>query len=146
MEYKFLDETINSLYESETHTARIMNLFSVIAIIIGCIGLFGLSSFSSLKRTKEIGIRKVLGAGIFDIVKILNLDFIKFVVVGFLIASPIAYFIMKKWLEDFAFKIEITPIYFIIGIAITLFVALMTISFQSIKAALINPAQTLKYE
>ena len=146
LEYDFLDDSIKNMYETEIHTSRIMNLFSVIAIIIGCIGLFGLSSFSSLKRTKEIGIRKVLGAGIFDIIKILNLDFVKFVVVGFLIASPIAYFLMKKWLEDLAYKIEITPYYFIIGIVITLFVALMTISFQSIKAALINPAQTLKYE
>lgn len=146
MEYDFLDDIVRNFYENEIHTARIMNLFSFIAILIGCIGLFGLSSFASLKRTKEIGIRKVLGAGIIDIIKILNTDFIKLVFIGFVIASPIAFIIMNKWLQDFAFKIEISPVYFLIGVAITLFVALFTISFQSIKAALINPAETLKYE
>ncbi|MEX0647312.1 MAG: FtsX-like permease family protein, partial [Balneolaceae bacterium] len=116
------------------------------AIIIGCLGLFGLSAFTAERRTKEIGIRKVLGASVANIVALLSKDFIKLVVIGFVIAIPIAWYAMNQWLADFAYKIEIGAEIFALAGGAALIITLLTVSWQSVKAALRNPVDSLRSE
>ncbi|MDR9418684.1 ABC transporter permease [Gracilimonas sp.] len=146
MQYSFLDDTFESLYRSEQQLGILFSSFALITIIIACMGLFGLMAFMASKRAKEIGIRKVLGASIANIVALLSKDFVKLVILGFVIASPIAWYAMNQWLADFAYRIEIGPgIFALAGIA-ALVIALLTVSWQSIKAALANPVDSLRSE
>jgi len=118
----------------------------ILAILITCLGLFGLVIFIAQQRVKEIGIRKVLGASLFSITKLLTLDFIKLVCIAIIIASPIAWYAMDKWLQDYAYRINISWITFCIAGLLAIAIALVTISFQSIKAAIANPVKSLRTE
>lgn len=145
-EYRFLDETINEFYTLESQTAETLSVFSIIAILIGCLGLFGLSAFSIEQKTKEIGIRKVVGASVSKIVILLNKQFVKLILFANLIAWPIAYYLMNNWLETYPYKINLEVWIFGLSTLITITVAILTVSYQSIKAALTNPVKSLKYE
>ncbi|PZX55620.1 ABC transporter permease [Algoriphagus chordae] len=146
MEYRFLDEDYQSLYVSEQRVATLSQYFAGIAILISCLGLFGLATFTVERRAKEIGIRKVLGASEFKIVSILSSDFAKMVLVAILIALPLSFFIAQEWLAGFAFKIGLKWWFFIGAGVLTMLIALLTVSFQSIRAALMNPVESLKSE
>lgn len=145
-EYFFADEQYNQQYVSEQKLGNVFIAAAAVAIFIACMGLFGLAAFSARQRIKEIGIRKVLGASIFSITQLLSKDFLTLVAVAFVIASPIAWFAMNKWLQDFAYRITISWWVFIVAGALALFIALATISFQAIKAALANPVRSLRTE
>jgi putative ABC transport system permease protein len=145
-EYTFLDERFAALYEREQKQSQLFTIFSVLAIFIGCLGLFGLASFTALQRTKEIGVRKVLGASVSGIVGLLSKEFLKLVLVANLIAWPIAWYAMSQWLEGFAYKITISPLTFVLAAILALMIALFTVSYQSIKAALANPVKSLRSE
>ena len=144
--YNFLDDQFKSLYQSEQRTGLLFNLFAAIAIFISCLGLFGLAAYTAQVRTKEIGVRKVLGASVPGIIQLLAKDFVKLVVIAILIATPIAWYLMSKWLLDFAYKINITWIVFAIAGLAAVIIALITISFQSIRAANANPVKSLRSE
>jgi len=145
-QYTFLDENFAKMYASEEQQGSIFTAFAFIAIFIACLGLFGLSAFAITQRIKEIGIRKVLGASVSQIVSMISKDFLKLVIIAALIAFPIAWYAMHNWLEDFAYRINIAWwVFLTAGIMATL-VALITISFQAIKAALSNPAKSLRTE
>lgn len=146
LKYNFLDEILDRAYKTELRLARIFNVFSVFSIIIACLGLFGLASFTAERRTKEIGIRKVLGATVSNIVVLLNEDFLKLVFIGSIIAVPIAWYFIHLWLQDFAYRIEIGIGTFLITGGLSMLIALITVSWQSIKAALANPVDSLKNE
>jgi putative ABC transport system permease protein len=145
-EYSFLDEDFQKNYKAEERLSAMIRYFTIMAILISCLGLFGLASFSAEQRIKEIGIRKVLGASIGGIVVMLSKDFLKLIGVAILIASPLAWYAMRKWLEDFAYRVDLSWTIFLLTVVLTLFVALFTISFQAIRAALANPVQSLKAE
>ena len=144
--YSFLDEDFQKNYATETRLASIVGYFTVIAILISCLGLFGLAAFSAEQRTKEIGVRKALGASVTGIVALLSKDFLKLVVIAIVIASPIAWFVMNKWLQDFTYRISISWVVFAITTGIALAIAMFTISFQAIKSALTNPVSSLRSE
>jgi putative ABC transport system permease protein len=145
-EWSFLDEDFQKNYEAEDRLSAIVGYFTVIAILISCLGLFGLATFSAEQRTKEIGIRKVLGASVSNIVTLLSVNFLKLVVVSILIASPVAWWVMNEWLKDFAYHIHISWLVFVITTLLAFSIALLTISFQAIRAALANPVKSLKTE
>jgi putative ABC transport system permease protein len=145
-EFSFLDEDFAKNYVAETRTAGLVNYFTIIAILISCLGLFGLASFSAEQRTKEIGIRKVLGAGMSDIVSLLSADFLKLVLAAVLIASPVAWWGMNRWLRDFAYRVNISWWVFAIAAFLAVLIAFLTISFQAIKAARNNPVKNLRTE
>jgi ABC-type antimicrobial peptide transport system permease subunit len=144
--YHFLNESITWLYDQETKTAWLMNVVMFITIFISCMGLFGLALFTAEQRTKEIGIRKVLGATVTNIVTLLSRDFVLLVVIALVVASPVAWYFMNRWLEDFAFRIHIGWGIFIAAGSLAIFIALFTVSFQAIKAATANPVESLKTE
>jgi putative ABC transport system permease protein len=144
--YTFLDDTFNDLYKSEQRTGFLFNIFASIAILISCLGLFGLAAYTAQIRTREIGVRKVLGSSMAGIVQLLAKDLIKLVIIGIIIAVPIAWYAMDKWLKDFAYRIEVQWWVFALAGLLALTVALLTVSFQSIKAALMNPIKSLKSE
>ncbi|MEP2446633.1 MAG: ABC transporter permease [Balneola sp.] len=144
--YSFLDERFDRMYRTENRVSNLVFAFSVLIIIIACLGLFGLSAYSAEQRTKEIGIRKVLGASISGIVSLVSKDFLKLILISFLIAAPVGYFIMQQWLKEFTYKTNIGfDVFLISGIGIIL-IASITVSWQSIKAALTNPVKSLKSE
>jgi putative ABC transport system permease protein len=145
-EFSFLDQDFQRNYEKEQLTSRVVAGFTAIAILIACLGLFGLSAFSAEQKTKEIGIRKVLGASVKDISGLLSREFIGLVLVGVSLASPIAWLVMNKWLENFAYKIDISWTVFVIAGLIAIVIAIITISFQAIKAGLANPIVSLRNE
>lgn len=145
-DYTFVDKHVAQLYASEEKTARTATLFSVLAIFIACLGLFGLAAFMAEQRTKEIGVRKVLGASVAGVTRLLSKDFLKLVGIAFILASPFAYWIMSQWLQDFNYR---TPIHWwVFGLAglAAMVIAFVTISFQAIKAALANPVKSLRTE
>ncbi len=144
--YSFLDDQFASLYSSEQRTGRIFTSFSIIAIIIASLGLFGLVAFMVRKRVKEIGIRKVLGASTGSITAMLSKEFLQLILIAALISFPVTWFAMHKWLQDFAYRINIQWWVFVLAGLIALLVAAITISFQSIKAALANPVKSLRSE
>lgn len=145
-EYSFLDDTFDAMYKSEQQLGMVFNLFAIIAIIIACLGLFGLASYSTEQRFKELGVRKVLGASIIDILNLLSKDFLKLVILGFLISIPIALYLLKQWLKNFADSIEIGfGLFFLVGI-IAVAVATIAVSYQTIRAALANPVESLRGE
>jgi putative ABC transport system permease protein len=145
-EYTFLDESISQMYEPELRWQHTIQSACFFAIFIACMGLFGLSAINVVNRTKEIGIRKILGAGLADIVKSLSIGFIAMIAFSILIATPVAWWIMNKWLEDFAYRITISWWMFVVVGCVALVIALLTISFQAIKAALANPVNSLRSE
>jgi putative ABC transport system permease protein len=144
--YSFLDEDFNNLYKGEQRTGSMFTTFAALAIFIACLGLFGLAVYSAEQRTKEIGIRKVLGASVNGIISLLSKDFIRLVMVSILIATPIAWWAMNKWLQSFAYRINISWWIFIVAGFTALFIALITVSLQAIKAAVANPVDSLRSE
>jgi putative ABC transport system permease protein len=144
--YQFLDEQIREFYEGEQRMSVLLSIFTSIAIFIGCLGLLGLATFMANQRTKEIGVRKVLGASVESIVLLFTKEYVKLIFIGFVLAAPLAWFIMNRWLDNFAYKINIGPVIFVAGLVITLLIALITVGFKSLKAAIVNPAQSLKSE
>lgn len=146
LQYQFLDEDYSKMYKSEMIIGKLAYLFAGIALIISCLGLFGLITFISLQKTREIGIRKVLGASVASIVSLLSREFVVLVVLGLFIAAPIAWYVMDQWLQDFAFRVQI--VWWVYGLAagIALLVTLLTVSYQSVRAALVSPVQSLKSE
>ena len=145
-DYSFLDKDFQKNYSAETRLSAIVGYFTIIAILISCLGLFGLATFSAEQRIKEIGVRKVLGASVTSIVTLLSKDFLKLVFISIIIASPIAWFVMNKWLESFAYRISISWIYFALTALAAILIALITISFQAIRAAVANPMKSLRSE
>jgi putative ABC transport system permease protein len=146
MFYQFLDERLDETYRAELRMGRLFGWFSATAILIACLGLFGLVAFSTEQRTKEIGIRKVLGATVSNLVVLLSKDFVRLVLIAFGVAVPVAWFAMSRWLEDFAYRIEIGPGIFLIAGSLALVIALATVSYQAVKAALADPVKSLRYE
>ncbi len=144
--YQFMDEAFDSIYRSEQRIGKIFITFAILAIFIACLGLFGLATFTAEQRVKEIGIRKVLGASVLQITTLLSKDFLKLVMIAFVIASPIAYYFMDKWLADFAYRITISWWIFALAGVSAITIALITVSWQSIKAALMNPVKSLRSE
>ena len=144
--YSFLDEDLDNLYKSEQRWSNIVGCAGGISIFLACLGLFGLAMLASVNRTKEIGIRKVLGASITNIVALISGDFIKLIVIAFLIASPIAWYFMDSWLQSFAYRINIGWLVFALAGIFALAVALVSISFQALKAAVTNPVVSLRTE
>lgn len=145
-DYSFLDQDFDKNYQAENRLASIVSYFTVIAILISCLGLFGLAAFSAEQRTKEIGVRKVLGASVPNIVGLLSKDFLKLVAVAVIIASPVAWYVMNMWLQDFAYRVNISWAVFVITTFTALFIALATIGFQAIRAAVSNPVKSLRTE
>jgi putative ABC transport system permease protein len=145
-DYFFLDEKFNEQYKDDQLFGKAFSMFAGFAIFIACLGLLGLSLFATTQRTKEIGVRKVLGASVSNIVMLLSKDFIRLVVVAFVIASPVAWLVMHRWLQDFAYRINIEWWVFAIAGLLSIIVALATISFQAIKAAIANPVKSLRSE
>src|SRR5690606_37960792 len=146
MSYRFMDEDFDNLYRSEQRMGRVFVTFALLSILIACLGLFGIAAFTSERRTKEIGVRKVLGASIAQIISMLSAVFLKIVVVAILIASPLAWYAMNRWLADFAYRIEMEWWMFALAGLVAVAVALLTVSFQAIKAAVANPVESLKAE
>lgn len=144
--YRFMDDSFARMYTAEQRVGKIALIFSVLAILIACLGLFGLATFIAEQRTREIGIRKVLGASVNGIVQLLSKDFIILVMIAFVIAAPLAWWAMNTWLRDFAYRIDISWWIFLLAIGIALFIALATTSFQAIKAAIANPVKNLRTE
>jgi len=145
-EYVFFDQEFAKLYESEQRTANIMSIFSVLAIVIACLGLFGLASFTAEQRTKEIGVRKVLGASITNIILMLSKDIVKLVLFANIIALPIVFFVMQSWLENFAYRMPVDYIIFAGTAVIAFVIAILTVSYQAYRAAAANPQESLRYE
>ncbi|MGN6637668.1 MAG: ABC transporter permease [Mucilaginibacter sp.] len=146
IEYQFLDDHFNEVYKADSQQSQIVGILSGLAIFISCLGLFGLASYSAEKRVKEIGVRKVLGASVQRIVLLLSINFLKLVLIANLIAIPLAWWAMHKWLQDFAYRINLSWLVFGIVLMVSVVIALVTISFQSIKAATANPVQSLRSE
>jgi putative ABC transport system permease protein len=146
LEYKFLDESFEQMYKSEDKLRSLLWIFTAMAIFVGCLGLFGLAAYTAERRRKEVGIRKVLGASTKGVVVLLSKDFIKLVVISLLIASPVAWYFMNKWLQDFAYRIHISWWIFMVAGVLTILIALLTVSFQAIKAAVANPVKSLRSE
>lgn len=145
-EYHFLDEDYESLYKSEQRIAGIFSTFSTLAIFLACLGLFGLTAFAVVQRTKEIGIRKILGANIPNIISLLSKDFVVLVIVAIVVASPLAWYAANEWLQNFAYRVRIEWWVFVLAGIVALGIALLTISFQAVKAALANPVKSLRTE
>ncbi len=144
--YSFLDDRFNKTYKEEQNIGRIMGIFAGLTIFVACLGLFGLATFTAEQRTKEIGIRKVLGASVTGIVSLLSKDFLKLVFLAFLIASPVAWFFMNKWLQDFAYRITISWWVFVLAAFSAISITVITVCFRAIKAALSNPVISLRSE
>ncbi|MEP6747455.1 MAG: ABC transporter permease [Bacteroidota bacterium] len=145
-EYNFLDEAWGNLYASDQRTGTLFNVFSVIAILISCLGLLGLATYTAQIKTKEIGIRKVLGATVMGIAVLMSKEFLKLVLIAIMVAAPVAFTVMHNWLENFAYRIDLSAWIFLSAAALVIFIALFTISFQSIRAAIANPVKSLRNE
>ncbi len=145
-EYHFLDENFANQYESERTQGSLILIFTVLAIFIACLGLFGLVTFTAEQRTKEIGIRKVLGASVVSIVRLLSGDLIKLVCLSILVATPIAWFALQAWLENFAYRISISPLVFAFSGLLAVLIALLTVGFRAIRAGRANPVKSLRSE
>jgi putative ABC transport system permease protein len=144
--YSFLDERIGSLYSVEKKIGRIFRYFTILAVFIACLGLFGLASYTAEQRTKEIGIRKVMGAKVSALVLLLSREFTKWVLAANVIAWPIAYFISKNWLQNFSYRVPLGLGVFLFSAAAAFIIALLTVSYQAFKAASAHPVDSLRYE
>jgi len=145
-EYRFLDDKIASFYKQETQLSQLYKIFAVIAIFLSCLGLYGLASFMAVQRIKEVGIRKVLGATAGSIVYLFSKEFIMLIAIAFVIATPIAWYYMHQWLQNYAYRIDVSWLIFLAGGIVAIVIALATISFQAIKAAVANPVKSLRTE
>ena len=145
-EYSFLDQHFDEIYKNDQRTGDMFGSFSFLAIFIACLGLFGLAAYTAEQRTKEIGVRKVLGSSVSGIVLLLSKDFLKLVLIAGIIAVPVSFYAMNNWLQDFAYHVGIEPWSFVGAVAIAILIAFITISFQAIKAATANPVKSLRYE
>jgi ABC-type antimicrobial peptide transport system permease subunit len=144
--YQFLDASFDAQYKTDQRTGTLFNFFAGIAIFISCLGLFGLATYTAQVKTKEIGIRKVLGASVAGIVELLSKDFLKLVIIAIVIATPLAWWAIHKWLEGFAYRTDIPWWIFAIAGLLALLIALVTVSFQAVKAAVANPVKSLRSE
>ena len=144
--FSFMDETLDQMYRNEERVGKMFRTSTIIAILISCLGLFGLTAFMAERRTKEIGIRKVLGAKVSQLIILLSKEFVKWLVIANLIAWPISYILMNSWLENFSYRIIIGIETFVLSALIAFVVSLVTVSFHSIRAALANPVDSIKYE
>jgi putative ABC transport system permease protein len=145
-EYEFLDEDIADEYVAEQTLSQLVSIFAVLAIGIACLGLFGLAAFMAERRTKEVGVRKVLGASVPGILLLLSKDFAKLIGVAFVVAVPLAYLVMSRWLQSFVYRIDLSIGVFLAAGALVLAIAWLTVSYQSIRAARVNPVESLRYE
>jgi ABC-type antimicrobial peptide transport system permease subunit len=145
-EYRFLDDKIASFYKQENQLSNLYKIFAVIAIFLSCLGLYGLASFMAVQRIKEVGIRKVLGASVSSVIYLFSKEFIILIAIAFVIASPVAWYFMNKWLQDYVYRINISWWIFIIGGISAIIIALITVSFQAVKAAIANPVKSLRSE
>ena len=145
-DYQFADDEIAEFYESERRLSRLLGGASLVVVFIGCLGLYGLVTFMAERKTKEVGVRKVLGASVANIVGLFSIEFIKLIGIAFIVAAPLTYLIMNGWLQNFEYKIDVGVGLFLVGIAATLVIALLTVSYRSVKAALANPVDSLKNE
>lgn len=143
-EYTFLDQEYDALYRQDVRTGNLFASFAILAVFVACLGLFGLASFMVEQRRKEIGVRKVLGATLANIVRLFSMDFIKLVLLGFILSVPVAWYIMNQWLHDFAYRIELGSGVFLLAGVAAFIIALLTVSWQSLKAALANPVDSLR--
>jgi len=144
--YAFLDQEVQKQYQAEISLSNIINSFTIMAILISCLGLFGLAAFSAEQRQKEIGIRKVLGASVAGVVGLLSREFIWLVGIAFVLATPLSWWAMHKWLQGFAYKVPVSWWMFAIAGVLSIMIALLTVSFHAIKAALANPVKSLRSE
>jgi putative ABC transport system permease protein len=144
--YVFLDDNLNAQYEAEKRAGEVFGIFSGLAIIIACVGLFGLAAYTASLRTKEIGVRKVMGASVSSVVLLLSKDFTKLILIAFIIASPVAWYVMDNWLQGFAYRIQLGVGVFLLAGLTSLLIAWITVSYQSIKAAIVNPIKSLRSE
>lgn len=144
--FSFMEENYNNVYQSEQRLGNIFTIFSILSILIACLGLFGLAAFNAERRTKEVGIRKVLGASVGQITYKLSIDFLKLVVIAIIISLPFAWYAMDKWLQDFSYRIEMGWGVFALAILLAISISIITLSFQSIKAAIVNPIKSLRTE
>jgi putative ABC transport system permease protein len=145
-EYKFLDENIREFYEGEQRMSILLSVFTGMAIFIGCLGLFGLATFMANQKTKEIGVRKVLGASVESIIMMFSKEYLKLILLGFILAAPVGWFFMGKFLDEFAYKIDVGPQVFILTLGITLLIAIVTVGYRSFRAATVNPVSSLRSE
>jgi putative ABC transport system permease protein len=145
-EYFFLDDHFNQQYKADQTFGQVFGLFTSLAILVACLGLFGLASFTTIQRTKEIGIRKVLGASVLQILKLLYREFALLLLIAFALAVPIAWFVISNWLQGYAYRTNVHWAYFILPFVAIVFIALLTVSFQSLKAAIANPIKSLRTE
>ena len=145
-EYRFLDDKIESFYKQENQLSNLYKIFAVIAIFLSCLGLYGLASFMAVQRIKEVGIRKVLGASVSGVVYLFSKEFIILITIAFIIASPLAWYFMNQWLQDYVYRINVSWWIFIVGGISAIVIALITVSFKAIKAALANPVKSLRSE
>jgi ABC-type antimicrobial peptide transport system permease subunit len=144
--YEFLDEQIREFYETEQKMSVLFGIFSAIAIFIGCLGLFGLATFLSNQKTKEVGVRKVLGASVESIIFLFSKEYIKLILVGFAFSAPLGWFAMNKYLDTFAYKVPIGVEVFIVGLVVTMAIALLTVGYKSLRSAMVNPTVALRSE
>jgi putative ABC transport system permease protein len=144
--YEFLDEQYDNLYKADARVGKLTGLFTGLALFISCLGLFGLAAFAAVQRTKEIGIRKVLGASVAGITALLTSDFIKLIGVAIVVASPLAYYFMQQWLKDFAYRIQVGWQFFALAGALALVVTFVTVGWQAVKAAVMDPVKALRSE
>jgi putative ABC transport system permease protein len=142
--YGFIDQDINNLYKGEQQMGSLFNVFAMIAIFISCMGLYGLSAFMAEQRTREIGVRKVLGASVFNVVQLLSTGFTRLILIAIVIAIPIAWFVTNKWLSSFAYRVNVGWTVFLIASFGALVIAWITVSYESIKAAIANPIKSLR--
>ena len=145
-EYSFLDETYDMQYENDERLSKIISNFAIVAILVACLGLFGLSTFMAARRTKEIGIRKAMGASVRTVFLLLAREFATWVTLSVIIACPIAWIIMNRWLQSFAFSINISWWIFVLVIVIAFAITFLTVAWQSHKTARTNPIEALRYE
>jgi ABC-type antimicrobial peptide transport system permease subunit len=145
-EYRFLDDKIAGFYQQENQLSQLYKIFAAIAIFLSCLGLYGLASFMAAQRIKEVGIRKVLGATAGNIVYLFSKEFVILISIAFVIATPLAWYFMHQWLQNYAYRIEVSWLIFLAGGIAAIMIALATISFQAIKAAMANPVESLRSE
>ena len=145
-EYSFLDEEFQQIYERDQTTGQVVNIFATLAILIACLGLFGLASYSTSQRIKEIGVRKVLGASAPSVVRLLVFDFAKWVLVANIFAWPMAWYVSERWLEGFAYRVDVDPVLLIVASVVALAISVLTVLTQTFSAARMNPATALRYE
>ena len=142
----FTDETITSFYEQETRLALLYKIFAVIAIFISCLGLYGLVSYMVAQKTKEVGVRKILGASVANIVYFFSKEYLLLIAIAFAVAAPVAWYVMNNWLQGFAYRINISISVFVLAVVASLFIALLTVGYRAIKAAIANPVKSLRTE